>query len=59
MKRVQKCPDEPVLLARYKLRHPHDIWENFHHRSRDGYRQIKRQILQDQHQADGRRRQGR
>lgn len=49
MKRVQKNPDEPVLLARYKQRHPHDIWENFHHRSRDGYRQVKRQLLHDQH----------
>ena len=49
MKRVQKTPEEPALLSRYKLRHPHDIWENFHHRSRDGYRQIKRQILHDQH----------
>ncbi|MBR4909634.1 MAG: TIGR02646 family protein [Acidaminococcaceae bacterium] len=49
MKRVQKSPEEPVLLARYKLRHPHDIWENFHHRSRDGYRQVKQQILRDQH----------
>ncbi len=49
MKRVQKCSDEPELLARYKQRYPHDTWEKFHHRSRDGYRQVKRQILLDQH----------
>ena len=49
MKRVQKCPDEPELLARYKQRYPHDTWEKFHHRSRDGYRQVKRQILHDQY----------
>lgn len=49
MKRVQKSPEEPELLTRYKQRYPHDIWEKFHHRSRDGYRQVKRQIFQDQH----------
>ena len=49
MKRVQKSPDEPELLARYKQRYPHDTWEKFHHRSRDGYRQVKRQLLRDQH----------
>ncbi len=49
MKRVQKSPDEPVLLARYKQRYPHDTWDKFHHRSRDGYRQLKWQILHDQH----------
>ena len=49
MKRVQKSPEEPGLLARYKQRYPHDTWEKFHHRSRDGYRQVKQQILHDQH----------
>ena len=49
MKRVQKDPVEPELLARYKQRYPHDTWDKFHHRSRDGYRQVKRQILRDQH----------
>ena len=49
MKRVQKSPEEPELLARYKQRYPHDTWEKFHHRSRDGYRQVKRQILRDQY----------
>ena len=49
MKRVQKSPEEPELLARYRQRYPHDTWDRFHHRSRDGYRQVKRQILRDQH----------
>jgi uncharacterized protein (TIGR02646 family) len=49
MKRVQKCPEEPGLLTRYRQRYPRDTWDKFHHRSRDGYRQVKRQILQDQH----------
>ena len=49
MKRVQKSPEEPELLTRYRQRYPRDTWDKFHHRSRDGYRQVKRQILQDQH----------
>ena len=49
MKRVQKSPEEPELLTRYRQRYPHDTWYKFHHRSRDGYRQVKRQILHDQH----------
>jgi len=49
MKRVQKSPEEPELLARYKRRYPHDTWDKFHHRSRDGYRQVKHQIIHDQH----------
>ena len=49
MKRVRKSPEEPELLAHYRQRYPHDIWEKFHHRSRNGYRQVKRQILQDQY----------
>ena len=49
MKRVQKSPEEPALLTRYRQRYPHDTWEKFHHRSWDGYRQVKKQILHDQH----------
>ena len=39
MKRVQKSPEEPELLTRYRQRYPRDTWDKFHHRSRDGYRQ--------------------
>lgn len=49
MKRVYKSPKEPEALRRYRLAHPDETWEHFRRRTGDGYKQIKRQILEDQH----------
>ncbi len=49
MKRVYKRREEPALLAEYRRKYPEETWEHFRRRCRDGYRQVKRQILEDQH----------
>ena len=48
MKRVYKSAQEPEALKKYRTLHPEGTWERFRHRS-ESYRQVKRQILQDQH----------
>lgn len=49
MKRVYKSKQEPEALARYRKSYPRETWEHFRRRARNGYREVKRQILQDQH----------
>ncbi len=49
MKRVYKSKQEPEALARYRRAYPNETWEHFRRRARNGYREVKRQILQDQH----------
>lgn len=49
MKRVYKSKREPEALARYRKNYPRETWEHFRRRARNGYREVKRQILQDQH----------
>lgn len=49
MKRVYKTPETPEGLKRYSLRFPHETWERFRRFTRRGYREVKQQLLQDQH----------
>lgn len=49
MKRVYKRGKVPSLLAEYREMHPDETWEHFRRQCRDGYRQVKEQILKDQH----------
>lgn len=49
MKRVYKSKQEPESLARYRKSYPQETWEHFRRRSRNGYREVKQQILRDQH----------
>lgn len=49
MKRVYKSKEEPEQLRLYRLHNPEETWEHFRRRSRYGYKQVKKAILQDQH----------
>lgn len=49
MKRVYKSKKEPESLRKYRLSHPEETWEHFRRRIRMGYKDVKKQILQDQH----------
>lgn len=49
MKHIEKSPVEPERLANYREHHPRDTWDKFHKRDRVGYRQLKEQLLRDQH----------
>lgn len=49
MKKVRKDRWVPSRLYSYAKRNPCDTWGQFHHRDRKGYRQVKEQLLKDQH----------
>lgn len=49
MKRVYKSPRTPDLLKKYAKIFPTETWEHFRRRNRRGYREVKQQLLQDQH----------
>ena len=49
MKRIYKRAEEPYRLKRYRERWPNETWDRFHRYDRDGYREIKKALLEDQH----------
>ena len=49
MKRVYKSPATPERLCSYVKAFPDETWEHFRRRNRRGYREVKQQLLQDQH----------
>ena len=49
MKRVYKSPVTPERLHNYAQAFPDETWEHFRRRNRRGYREVKQQLLQDQH----------
>lgn len=49
MKRVRKSAEIPDRLFLYAQLHPHDTWDKFHHRDRNGYKQVKQQLIKDQY----------
>ena len=49
MKRVYKSPATPERLRNYVKAFPQETWEHFRRRNRRGYREVKQQLLQDQH----------
>ncbi|MDD7380056.1 MAG: hypothetical protein PUG39_02275, partial [Succiniclasticum sp.] len=49
MKRVRKSAEIPERLFSYTQLHPHDTWDKFHHRDRNGYKQVKQQLIKDQY----------
>ena len=49
MKRVYKSPATPERLRSYVKAFPDETWEHFRRRNRRGYREVKQQLLQDQH----------
>lgn len=49
MKRVYKSPATPERLRNYVKAFPQETWEHFRRRNRKGYREVKQQLLQDQH----------
>lgn len=49
MKRVRKSAEIPDRLFLYAQLHPHDTWDKFHHRDRNGYKQVKQQLMKDQY----------
>lgn len=49
MKRVYKSKLEPEALRKYRLRFPEETWEHFRRRCRFGYKEVKQEILHDQH----------
>lgn len=49
MKKTIKCTQEPKFLAQYRQEHPTDNWKkDFKPNCPDGYKQIKKQIIEDQ-----------
>lgn len=49
MKRVRKKRWIPRRLFQYRKKHPHQSWQIFHQRNKQGYRDIKKQLLKDQY----------
>lgn len=49
MKRVYKSPATPERLQSFAKLFPDETWEHFRRRNRRGYREVKQQLLQDQH----------
>lgn len=49
MKRIFKSPEVPEGLRRYASQFPNETWEHFRRANRRGYREIKQQLLKDQH----------
>lgn len=49
MKRVYKSKHEPESLYKFRHKYPEETWEHFRRRVRYGYKEVKKQILQDQH----------
>lgn len=49
MKRVYKSPVTPERLRDYLKAFPYETWEHFRRRNRRGYREVKEQLLKDQH----------
>ncbi|MCD8360259.1 MAG: TIGR02646 family protein [Acidaminococcaceae bacterium] len=49
MKRVYKSPVTPECLHNYAQAFPDETWEHFRRCNRRGYREVKQQLLQDQH----------
>ena len=49
MKRVYKSPATPERLRSYVKAFPDETWEHFRRRNRRGYREVKQQLLRDQH----------
>lgn len=48
MKKVNKTFPAPPLLDNYKNTNPHDDWEQFRNNGGDGYKSVKKQLIQDQ-----------
>lgn len=49
MKKINKSKHEPNILREFRLKHPHQTWTYFHQHRRNGYREVKEQIIRDQH----------
>ncbi len=49
MKRVYKSAQEPESLRIYREHYPHETWEHFRRRTSTGYKDVKQQLLADQH----------
>lgn len=49
MKRVYKSLETPERLRKYAKSFPNETWEHFRRRNRRGYREVKQQLLKDQH----------
>lgn len=49
MKRIFKSPETPEGLRRFAEEYPDETWERFRRTNRRGYREVKKQLLKDQH----------
>ena len=49
MKRIFKNPEAPEALREFAEQYPDETWEHFRRANRRGYREVKRQLLEDQH----------
>ncbi len=49
MKRIFKSPEVPEGLRSFAGLYPDETWERFRRANRRGYREIKKQLLKDQH----------
>lgn len=49
MKKIFKSPQAPKELKKFAAEHPGETWEHFRRRCREGYKDVRAQIYQDQH----------
>lgn len=49
MKRIFKTPEMPEELRKFTELYPDETWEHFRRGNRRGYREVKKQLLKDQH----------
>ena len=49
MKRIFKNPEAPEALREFAEQYPDETWEHFRRANRRGYREVKKQLLEDQH----------
>lgn len=49
MKRIFKSSETPPILKKFIKYNPNEKWERFRRAGRKGYRQVKEQLLKDQH----------
>ena len=49
MKRIFKSPEAPEGLREFAAQYPDETWEHFRRANRRGYREVKKQLLCDQH----------
>ena len=49
MKRIFKSPQAPEGLRKFAEENPYETWERFRRANRRGYREVKKQLLKDQH----------